>query len=220
MKIHSHHANRSIATVIAAVMCFSGCATSGGTLGGTSSSEDGGCNPAATALLGAIIGAAIDKNNRARGAALGGAAGGLSCVAWNYKVNQVKTAEQLNQQFKVSNNGTLPREARVISYSASPQPSSRIAPGNPIVVDSRIGVVDGVDGKKPIVEQEIVVIHDGKVVSRARKAANLGLGAGEYQTSFQVNLPRGVPQGNYPVQTTVFLNGQPVQRQSLTFQVV
>lgn len=213
---------KAVALAMTTVMFFSGCATPGGqsSSGQTSSSEDGGCNPAAMALLGALAGAALNRNNRSAGAAIGGAVGGLACVAWNYRVKQLQTAEQINARYKLANNGALPSQARVVSYEARPAPSTTFSAGTPVVINSVIGVVDGSDGKKPVIEQELVVTHAGQVVSRSRKIANLNQGAGQYQTDFTVKLPQGVPQGSYPVQTIVYLNGTPVQRKDLSFQVV
>jgi hypothetical protein len=110
-------------------------------------------------------------------------------------------------------------EPKLVSYTVSSVPSAMISSGTPLVLDSRIEVVQG-GPNKPIIEQELVVYHDGKVVSKARKVANAGLGAGEYVSTFTLNLPKGVPQGSYPVSSTVYLNGVQTQSRNFPVQVV
>jgi hypothetical protein len=202
-------------------LILSGCAhQAGGGASGFLMNDNGGCNPAAMAFAGALAGALLaGKNNRNQGAVAGGMIGGLACVAWNYKAKQVKTAEQVNQQYLAINKGVLPMEPRLVNYTVSSVPSAMISSGTPLVLDSVIEVVQG-GSNKPVIEQELIVYHDGKVVSKARKVANAGQGAGEYLTTFTVNLPKGVPQGSYPVTSTVYLNGLQAQSRSFPVQVV
>lgn len=207
--------------VTSAAFILSGCAhPGGGQSSGFLMDDNGGCNPAATALVGALAGALLaGKNDRNRGAVAGAVVGGLACVAWNYKAKQVKTAEQVNEQYKIANKGELPTEPKLVSYTVNSVPSAVLNSGSPLIVDSTIEVVQG-GSTKPIIEQELIVYHGGKEVSKARKVANSGQGAGEYHTRFTVNLPKGVPQGAYPVYSTVYLNGVQVRNQSIPVQVV
>lgn len=202
-------------------LLLTGCAhQAGGKTSGFLMDDNGGCNPAAMAFAGALAGALLaGKNNRNQGAISGGMIGGLACVAWNYKAKQIKTAEQVNQQYLAINKGVLPTEPRLVNYTLNSIPSAMINSGTPLVLDSRIEVAQG-GTNKPVIEQELIVYHDGKVVSKARKVANAGQGAGEYLTTFTVNLPKGVPQGSYPVTSTVYLNGVVTRSQSIPVQVV
>jgi hypothetical protein len=213
--------NKNIAISIIFIYGLTGCATNGAGPSFASGAESGGCNPAAMAAFGAILGAlAAGKNNQAQGAVAGAAIGGLACVAWNYRSEQTKTAQQVNQAFKSANNGQLPVEPRLLSYSIYSVPSATINSGSPLVLNSTMAVVDGTNGIKPVVEQEMTVFHAGKVVSNLKKVANSGSGAGEYKSEFTVKLPQGVPQGDYPVRTSVYLNGVKVQERNLSVQVV
>ncbi len=210
----------SMILVMSVALIIPGCATTR-TVNGVSE-VSGGCNPAAMALVGALLGALIGgKNNRNAGAAIGGALGGLSCLAWNYQTQQTKTAEQVNTAYKVANNGSLPSETSVVSYNVAPDPSATLNVGNPMVIRSQITIVEGTNKKsQPVVEEQLVVLHDGKSIAQAKKQANEGGGTGEYTTKFNLSLPAGVPQGYYPVQTALFLDGQQVQTRSFSFQVV
>lgn len=211
---------RSTVLVTSIALIASGCATTRTANGVTE--VDGGCNPAAMALFGAVLGALVSgKNNRNQGAVVGAAIGGLGCLAWNYRTVQTKTAAQVNQDYKVANSGSLPSSPTVVGYSVAPEPSNTLASGNPMVIRSKITVVDGAtQAKPPEVEEQLVVMHDGKVISQAKKRANEGQGSGEYATQFTVKLPSGVPQGDYPVKTALFLDGRQVESRSLSIQVV
>jgi len=168
------------------------------------------------ALLGALAGG---SGNRGTGAAIGAGVGALACIAWNYNSQQTKTAEQVNSDYRASNNGALPETPKVVAYDIGAAPSA-ISAGNPMVINSRIAIVGAANGPLPVVEQKIVVGHDGKEIASARKQANPGAGAGEYVTSFKVNMPKGVPQGNYPVSTSLYVNGNLVESRSTAVQVV
>ena len=210
---------RVIATSLILAIGVSGCATMK-QYGGTTE-ESGGCNAAATALIGAVLGALIaGKNNRNTGAVVGGAVGGLACLAWNYRSKQTKTAEQVNEAYKAANSGILPAQPQVVKYDVK-SASSVISSGSPIVIDSTIEVVGGAAGSvPPVVEQQLIVSHDGKVISKATKRANNGQGAGAYSTSFTVSMPAGVPQGRYPVTTALLLNGKQVEQKNVDVQIV
>ena len=209
--------------IVSTVFAF-GCATQPGGVGGGNQSslvETGGCNPALTAAAGAVIGALIaGKGNRTTGSVIGGAAGSLACVAWNYRVERLKTAEQVNTVYRERNQGQLPAVSTVVGYSVQSVPRTTLNSGEPLVIDSVISVVQGASDPLPKVEQELTLFHDGKVVSKARKLANLGQGAGEFKNRFQVDLQKGIPQGAYPVQTALYLNGVKVREQGIGVQVV
>jgi hypothetical protein len=205
-------------------LLLSSCANLPSGSGGKSSSENGGCNPQAAAFAGAVFGAILGQRsksgNAGAGAAIGAVVAGLACVAWNYKVDQTKTAAQVNASYRQANNGTLPVAPKVTAYSVSSYPSATLYSGQPLTIASTIEVVQGSNNVTPLVEQEMFVYHDGKVVGSAKKVANLGNGAGEFQTQFTLQLPKGVPQGVYPVKTSLYLNGVKVEDKSLNVQVV
>jgi len=209
----------TIATVCSALI-ISGCATTKNANGVLE--YTGGCDPVAMAFVGALIGAAIGgKNNRAEGAALGAAVGGLGCLAWNYKTKQTKTAAQVNEEYKVANSGNLPSIPTLVDYSVAPDPSNTLSAGSPMVIRSQIKVVDGKPtNSQVVIEEQMIISHNGKEITNARKRANDGSGAGEYETRFQLNLPSGVPQGYYPVRTALYVNGTVVATRNLDVQVV
>ena len=223
MATHRKVLRNGMTVTLSLLLSLQGCANAplgSGALSDGASNTDGGCNPVAMAIVGGILGAlAGGRNYRGAGAAVGAGVGALACVAWNYRTQQTKTAEQVNHAYQLANNGYVPAAPRVVTYRVDAVPNT-ISAGSPMVINSVIGIVQAPGGTAPVVEQEIVVGYDGKAVASARKQANAGGGAGEYTTSFTVKLPAGVPQGSYPVYTSLYVNGSRVGGQSAAVQVV
>lgn len=109
----------------------------------------------------------------------------------------------------------------MVRYDPKFSPSGRVTPGGQVVLNSEIEVIAGTrDRDIPVVEEEMTMVRpDGKQVS-SRKVVNEGQGAGGYQSSFTLKMPKGVPEGEYPVKTALYLNGQPAGTRTLTMQVV
>lgn len=210
------------------VLCLSvsGCVTTNGPGNGVAdasgSSGDSECNEGLMALGGAVIGGLLASgNNRVRGAALGAGAAALACVAWNYNAKQTRTAQQVQTDYRTANRGRVPEQAQVVRYDPKFSPSGRVTPGGQVVLNSDIEVIGGTrDRDIPVLEEEMTMVRpDGKQIS-SRKVVNEGQGAGGYQSSFTLKMPKGVPEGEYPVKTALYLNGQPAGTRTLTMQVV
>lgn len=215
-------ARNTVLTVLVATVAATGCVTTGTNAPASqnASADDGGCNTLLLGGVGALAGALLAKgNNRVRGAALGAGAGALACMAWNYHTKQTKTAEQVQRDYRTAH-GSLPRESRITTYNVNFAPTSRIAAGDATGLRSTIEVVQGTAAPSPIVEQEMVITKPDGSELRARKRANEGYGAGQFEGNFDVRMPRGVPQGDYPVRTAIYLDGQRVASRDMTLQVV
>lgn len=219
-------ATRGVIAGVVICMAVSGCVTTNGPGNGAASAGasngSGECSEGIMALGGAVVGGLLaGGNNRIRGAALGAGAAALACVAWNYQARQTRTAQQVQADYRTANRGRMPEQAQVVRYDPKFSPSGRVTPGGQVVLNSDIDVVGGSrDQIMPIVEEEMTMIRpDGKQVS-SRKVVNEGQGAGGYQSSFTLKMPKGVPEGEYPVRTALYLNGQPAGTRTLTMQVV
>lgn len=206
-------------------LSVSGCVTANGPGNGVAnagSASESECSEGLLAIGGAIVGGLLAKgNNRVRGAAVGAGVAALACVAWNYSVKQTRTAQQVQDDYATANHGQLPERAKVVHYDPRFTPSGRVTPGGQTVLNSTIEVINGTkDSGLPLVEEEMSMTRpDGKQIT-SRKVVNQGQGAGGYQSSFTVKMPKGVSEGEYPVKTALFLDGQPVASRSLTMQVV
>ena len=214
---------RKPAALIAAAALLAGCATGQG--GGGETTGDvlsGECNPLVTGGIGAAIGAIIGgSKHRGQGAATGAAVGALACIAYNYYTKQTKTAQQVANEYKAANKGTLPASATVTKFNAQVAPTATVQAGKTVTVASNIEVVPGTSNPRPSVEQEIALYSpDGKEAGKARKPASQSGGGGAFETSFRFSLPQGVPQGVYPVKSQLYVDGKPVAGTDTRFQVV
>ncbi|MBI3375498.1 MAG: hypothetical protein HY017_27595 [Betaproteobacteria bacterium] len=209
---------------VSAAVCLAlaaGCASPGGPQGVNDNSSSAECSPGIAMGVGALIGGLLSSgSNRARGAAAGAAIGALACLAFNYSSKQVKSAQQVQQEYKAAQ-GSEPERTTVTKYENSYQPGTVVQSGKPMQVSSYIEVVQGRDNVRPTVEEELVLYHpDGREATKTRKTANAGQGAGGYSTTFSLTLPAGIPQGQYPLKTAVYLNGTKALDRNATLQVV
>lgn len=217
-------ARNSVIAVLVASLGVGGCATTNtgnpDQSSGTSLLETG-CNSGVAAIAGAVVGGLLaNGSNRLRGAALGAGLASLACVAWNYNVKQTKTAAQVENDYRRANAGRLPAQTQVLAFNSVFDPSATVAPGKKMTVTSNIEVLQGTDGRKPVLEEEMVLVKPDSSEVKTRKVANENGGGGAFTTSFSMVMPAGVPQGDYPVRTVLYIDGAPVKRNDMKLQVV
>jgi len=127
----------------------------------------------------------------------------------DYSTEQTKTDEQVSREYE-EENGTLPATTTVSSYETTILPGASVTPGTQVNVQSVIEVVPGQDRATAKVE-ETLTIYDSEDNSQALKsmtkpaAENSG---GEFKSQFSFTLPEGMPQGIYPIRSTLKLNGE------------
>ena len=219
---HFRFGGKSAAAVVAATLAAS-CATQQGSGTPAADTFSGDCNPLIAGGIGAAIGAlAGGSKNRGGGAAAGAAIGALACVAYNYATKQTKTAQQVSDEYKAKNKGTLPVNPAVTRFNVQVAPTAKVQAGNAVNVASNIEVVPGSSNPSPSIEQEITLFSpDGAQAGKARKPASVaGAGGGAFETSFKFSLPQGVPQGVYPVKSQLYVDGKPAAGTDTRFQVV
>ncbi|MBC7415306.1 MAG: hypothetical protein H7327_10275 [Herminiimonas sp.] len=211
---------RAPALAVVVALIVSACAAPGPD--GTPSAGLGfDCNPAVAAGLGAVVGGLIGGGtNTVRGAALGAGLGALACVALNYQAQQVKTAKQVQDEYKVAHRGMLPEQSTLVRYDTSFTPNT-VRPGQKAQTASYIEVAAGTRDATPTVEEELTVYKpDGTVAKTVRKPVSSTNGSGGFKGSFAIPMPEGVPQGVYPLKTALYLNGKRVGGQDGKLQVV
>lgn len=188
------------------IIAIVGCAANGGMSNG-----DTDCSAARTAgagaLLGGLLGAAIDgRDGAVRGAAAGAVVGGLGCIAMNYHSKQVRSANQVNKEYK-NQHDELPEKPIVTSYSISAP--KQVVRGNNVSVKSAITVVDGRQQSIDRVEEKLFIVDsDGQRKQiKSKEAKNTGMSqGGEYANSFSFTPPSGIAQGNYRLESEVYVN--------------
>lgn len=214
--------NRAVVALSVLSLAIYGCASTGNTSGdGTADAGgSGGCNAGVAAVIGGVAGALLGgKEHAGRGAAIGAGVAALACVAYNYQVKQVKTAQQVQQDYKTANKGKLPAMTVVDRYETKFAPAV-IKPGEKAVLTSYVQVVQGANNAAAKVEEEATLYGpDGKALKNARKPVNQDASSGAFQTTFSLPMPSGVPQGVYRMDTTLYLDGKETAKRSAQLQV-
>lgn len=217
----SHLPRRLLSLAVITALAVSGCAAPGPD--GTPASAGAGfeCNPAILAGVGALAGGLLGGGtNRVRGAALGAGLGAFACMALNYQTQQVKSAKQVQDEYKVAHRGVLPEQATLVRYDTTFTPSS-IRPGQKAQTASYIEVAAGTQDVNPKVEEELTLYKpDGSVAQTVRKPVSSTNGSGAFKGGFSIPMPDGVPQGVYPMKTTLYLNGKRAGGQDGRLQIV
>lgn len=211
---------RLLALAVAAALVVSGCAAPGPN-GQPTAATGGDCNPALAAGVGAVVGGLLGGGkNTLRGAALGSGVAALACVALNYQAQQVKSAKQVQDEYKVAHRGTLPEQATLVRYDTTFSPTS-LRGGQKAQTASYIEVAAGTRDLTPKVEEELTIYKpDGALLQTVRKPVSATNGSGAFKGGFSIPLPEGVPQGVYPIKTALYLNGKRVAGQDSKLQVV
>lgn len=219
MKI-SRKLGTSLFTMLIASIFVTGCATPGAPRDQAGNAAIG-CNPAIGAGIGAVFGALIGGGtNTVRGAAIGASLGGLACMALNYQTEQVKSSQQVQNEYKAAHKGRLPEQATLIKYETSFTPTS-IQPGQKAQTSSYIEVAPGTKDANPVIEEELTLYKpDGEAIKTVRKPVVGTSNTGAFKGGFSIPMPKGVPQGIYPVKTVLYINNKRVAKQDVTLQIV
>jgi hypothetical protein len=215
-----HYSKRFIFGATLTTM-LAGCANVNGPNGPLSPLANISCNPALAAIGGGIIGAVLTGGNKVAGAAIGAGVAALVCVAVDYKAKQVKTAQQTQADYQASHHGALPAQASVVKYTTEFTPAS-IAAGQKATLQSYIEVAQGQhDTAQPLIEEEVIIYKpDGTVAKSVRKPVSQTAMAGAFTSSFMIPMPQGVPQGAYPVKSTLYVNNVGVAERKVNLEVV
>lgn len=112
-----------------------------------------------------------------------------------------------------------PAHLQVASYVTARHPEGPVAPGETVHIRSRILILAGKDHRPEDVLEGIVLTAHGGESGRLLKGINLHGGAGEFETDFQLQIPKDAPPGQYSVHSTLFVAKQPVDAHTLTFDV-
>ncbi|MEY4591877.1 MAG: hypothetical protein RIR18_772 [Pseudomonadota bacterium] len=214
---------RGITAAVALCLSVSACVTTSGPGNGAQTASDGDCNEGIFALGGAIAGALLSGGSKdtLKNAAIGATLAGGACMAMNYQTKQTRSAQQVQGDYKIANKGALPEQAKIVRFQSALAPVAKIAPGGQTTLNTDIDVVAGTrDTKPPVIEMEMAMTRPDGKVQTSRKVVNDGQGAGGYHSSFALKMPKGVPEGEYPLKTTVYLNGQAAGSQNLSLQIV
>ncbi len=137
----------------------------------------------------------------------------------DYKTEQTRNDNQVIKKYEAANT-ELPESPKLVQYNTQIAPGAVVSPGNTVSIQSSLEVVRS-KHKEQLEIQEKIVIYDNndptKELKSLTKVVNQDTGrCGAFKNQFTFTLPKGMPQGVYPIKTTVIVDGvefAPVQSQ-------
>lgn len=200
---------------ISGILLLSACAT-------PQQGASPGQNAAGGAALGAAAGCAVAAmmgrhcvEGAAAGALIGAAAG------WSSYSEKVSSARSVNEQARREGMVVPDDEIRLKQYQVWPSSPVALAGGTPLQVIGDIELY-GRSRYAPDVVQAMTLFNaSGERLSDAPQIAKVENvdGAGQYRAVGVYKIPPGMEQGQYIVQSVLFIDGREVARRDTTFQV-
>jgi hypothetical protein len=230
MQAHKFRGTRLAAMAIAATL-LGGCADMGGlgtprptganTGAGSGSASAQECNPVVTGAIGAIAGSLFGKGKgHLAGAAIGAGVGAFACMAYNYHSRRIRDAQAVEAQYR-HQHGTLPTDNTIDSYQSVLLPGGTVQGGGKVEMQSRVTLLRGAHDVPPQMKEQLTLYSpDGKQLATATKDVAAINGTGEYETSFDFSLPKGIQEGRYKMSSTLFMAGQKVRTNDVPMLVV
>ncbi len=140
-----------------------------------------------------------------------------------YSAKQVKTEKEVVEEYE-EEHGSLPDNTIASSYETTMLPGSSVSPGMEVIITSIIEVIPGKNASSTSIEERLTIYdnEDNSVVlnSMTKKADKSSDKGGQFQGEFKFTLPEGLPQGVYPIQSTLLLNGDLAGDQNHDLQLV
>jgi len=120
--------------------------------------------------------------------------------------------------------GDLPKDPALVSYETNIKPQSVVKVGKKTSVVSTVEVVRGAASEKVKVEEKMT-IFDNEDNSKELKSLTKRINkktevSGKFENTFSFKLPKGMPQGVYPVKTAIILDGKAQEAVDTKLQLV
>jgi len=130
----------------------------------------------------------------------------------DYQSKQVNDEAQVAERYKKLH-GHLPEKAVLVDYESSIKPGDVVSAGTSISIQSRLEVVRSASSRQVDIQEKIIIFDNDdptKELKSLTKVVNAKTKtSGAFVNEFTFKLPKGMPQGVYPVRTQVIINGQP-----------
>lgn len=166
------------------------------------------------AFLITSIGCSIkDKNLKRLGAVIvvGIAAKLIYDMVIEHKTQQVSNEKDVTDEYK-KNHKELPAEPTLVSYRSSIKPGGVVNAGNQVSIVSQVEVVRGTNSETVDIQEKVIIFDNEdplKEIKKFTKKINQETQrGGEFANEFKFTLPKGMPQGIYPIKTQVIIDGK------------
>ncbi len=155
--------------------------------------------------------------------AVGVAAKLIADMVIDYRSKKVQSSQEVADEY-IKKNGALPSEAKVVTYSSGIAPGSVVKAGKEITVSTSMKIVSDARMGKLKLEEKIEIFDsedNAKLLNSLVKDVNKSDNeAGVYNNKFTFKFPVGVPQGVYPIKTTVLIDGKKADARDNAMQIV
>lgn len=135
----------------------------------------------------------------------------ISDMVIEHRAKKVADEEGVATDYKTKH-ANLPEKPQASVYNTNALPGSVVQPGKKVVIQSDIVVVPGRAQQETVI-QERLAIFDNEDNTKELKSLTKDVNeetkrAGHYTNEFTFTLPEGLPQGVYPIKTTLIINGE------------
>jgi hypothetical protein len=141
----------------------------------------------------------------------------------DYQSKKITDEAVVTRQYKAEHD-ELPEQPIASVYKTTTLPGNVVQPGKKVVIQSDMVVVPGREQKNTLIEEQIVIFDNEdntKELKSLTKIVNEDTKrGGHYANEFSFTLPEGLPQGVYPIKTTLSLNGKTAKASSNDIQLV
>jgi hypothetical protein len=128
-----------------------------------------------------------------------------------HRAERVKDDNEVANQYK-QHYRELPEEPTLVNYQTIIEPGSVVNPGKKVSVVSTLEVVPSKNKNEVAIEEKITIYDNQdptKELKSLVKRVNQDTGkCGAFKNEFTFTLPQGMPQGVYPIKTTVIIDGK------------
>jgi len=140
-----------------------------------------------------------------------------------HRAKKVADEEGVVKDYKTQHEN-LPDKALASVYSTNALPGSVVQPGKKVIIQSDIEVVPGRTQPQTVIQERLAIFdnedHTKELKSLTKDVNEETKRAGRYTNEFTFTLPEGLPQGVYPIKTTLILNGEETQTINNDLQLV
>jgi len=137
-----------------------------------------------------------------------------------YTTVQTTSEEAVGDDYE-RENGSLPESMTLSSYRTEILPGAAVSPGTKVTVKSYIEVIPGRNGKAAEIDEKLTIWdNEDNSVALKSMTKRAGEGGGGFEGEFSFTLPEGLPEGMYPVSTSLLMDGEWVRDEKHELQLV